>query len=136
MAKLGVTLIHARARHPQAKGKIERWFRTVRTRLLVRLREEDLSSLDALNRRLWSWVEAEYHHSPHRGLDDETPLDRWAQAGDQVRYADDLNLDDLFLFEARRKVRKDRTVSLDGVDYEVEASLVDEKVTLRFDPKN
>jgi putative transposase len=135
MAKLGVTLIHARARHPQAKGKIERWFRTVRTRLLVRLGEEDLSSLDALNRRLWSWVEAEYHHSPHRGLDDETPLDRWSQAGDRVRYADDLDLDDLFLFEARRKVRKDRTVSLDGVDYEVEASLVDEKVTLRFDPK-
>src|SRR5688572_9845698 len=136
MAKLGVTLIHARARHPQAKGKIERWFRTVRTRLLVRLTEEDLSGLDTLNRRLWGWVEGEYHQTPHRALDEETPLDRWARVGDEVRYAHDLDLDDLFLFEARRKVRRDRTVSLDGVDYEVEASLVDEKVTLRFDPKN
>lgn len=136
MAKLGVTLIHARARHPQAKGKIERWFRTVRTRLLVRLTSEDLSSLDALNRRLWSWVEGEYHHTPHRGLDQQTPLDRWAQVGDGVRYANDLDLDDLFLFEAKRKVKKDRTVSLDGVHYEVEATLVDQKVTLRFDPKN
>lgn len=107
-----------------------------RERAQVSALDEDLSSLEALNRRLWSWVEAEYHHSPHRGLDDETPLDRWAQIGDQVRYADDLDLDDLFLFEAKRKVRKDRTVSLDGIDYEVEASLVDEKVTLRFDPKN
>lgn len=29
-AKLGITLIHARAHHPQAKGKQERWFRTDR----------------------------------------------------------------------------------------------------------
>ena len=136
MAKIGVTLIHARPRHPQAKGKIERWFRTVRTRLLVRLTANDLSSLDALNRRLWAWVESEYHHTPHRGLDQQTPLDRWGQVGDEVGNADDLDLDDLFLFEAHRKVKKDRTVSLDGVHYEVDASLVDERVTLRFDPKN
>jgi len=136
MAKLGVTLIHARARHPQAKGKIERWFRTVRSRLLVRLSPADMASLDALNRRLWAWVEAEYHHTPHRGLDNETPLDRWARVGEQVRYANDLDLADLFLFEAERKVKKDRTVSLDGVHYEVDAVLVDDKVTLRFDPKN
>jgi hypothetical protein len=45
-----------------------------------------------------------------------------------------LDLDDLFLFEARRKVQKDRTVSLNGVVYEVDAALVGEKVTLRFDP--
>ncbi len=134
MAKLGVTLIHARVRHPQAKGKIERWFRTVRTQLLVRLGEEELSSLEALNRRFWAYVEGEYHHAPHRGLERQAPLDRWAQVVDEVRYADHLDLDDLFLFEAHRKVRTDRTVSLDGTAYEVEAILVGEKVTLRFDP--
>ena len=45
-----------------------------------------------------------------------------------------LDLDDLFLFEAKRKVQKDRTVSLNGVVYEVDAALVGETVTLRFDP--
>jgi hypothetical protein len=45
-----------------------------------------------------------------------------------------VDLDDLFLFEAQRKVQKDRTVSLNGVLYEVDAALVGEKVTLRFDP--
>ncbi|WP_242396168.1 DDE-type integrase/transposase/recombinase [Anaeromyxobacter oryzisoli] len=68
-AKLGITLIHARAYHPQAKGKMERWFRTVRLQLLPLLQPADLASLDALNRRLWTWVEGEYHRSPHRGLD-------------------------------------------------------------------
>jgi putative transposase len=40
----------------------------------------------------------------------------------------------LFLFEVKRKVQKDRTVSLNGVVYEVDAALVGETVTLRFDP--
>ena len=134
-AKLGIALIHARPYRPQGKGKIERWFKTVRAQLLTRLREDDTRSLEALNRRLHAWVEGEYHHAPHRGLEGETPLERWAQAGDAVRFPEvELDLDDLFLFEASRKVQKDRTVSLNGVVYEVDAALVGEKVTLRFDP--
>ena len=77
-ARLGVALIHARPHQPQGKGKQERFFRTVRSQLLATLSAADTDSLDALNRRLWAWVEAEYHHHPHRGLDGQTPLDRWA----------------------------------------------------------
>lgn len=132
MAKLGITLIHARVRHPQAKGKQERWFRRLRTQLLPLIRDKDLT-LEALNRKLWAWIEGEYHRTPHRGLDGETPEDRWAAVAEKVRYPGP-DLDDLFLFEAKRKVKKDRTVSLDGQAYEVEAVLVDETVTLRFDP--
>lgn len=133
-AKLGITLIHARPYAPQSKGKQERWFRTVRMQLLTRLTEGDTSSLEALNRRLWAYVEGEYHHAPHRGLDQETPLDRWAKRGDEVKYLDGkVDLDDFFLTEARRKVAKDRTVSLDGIIYEVDAALVGQTVTLRYE---
>ena len=45
-----------------------------------------------------------------------------------------VDLEELFLFEAKRKAQKDRTVSLDGVAYEVDAALVGHTVTLRFDP--
>ncbi len=134
-AKLGIALIHARPHQPQGKGKIERFFRTVRAQLLVRLTDDDTASLDALNRRLAAWVEGEYHHSPHAGLEGATPLDRWAQVGDAVRFpAPDLDLEDLFLFETVRKVANDRTVSLNGVVFEVDAALIGERVTLRFDP--
>jgi putative transposase len=132
-AKLGITLIHARPYHAQAKGKIERWFRTVRIRLLPMLTPGDLTTLDALNRRLWTFVEGEYHHSPHRGLDGATPLDTWAKLADEVRYLGS-DIDDLFLNEAKRKVARDRTVSLDGIIYEVDAALVGEVVILRYDP--
>jgi transposase InsO family protein len=134
-AKLGITLIHARPYQPAGKGKKERWYREVRRQCLATLREQDTASLDALNRRLWSWVEGEYHLAPHKGLDGETPLDRWARVSDEVRLPEPhIDLGDLFLFEDKRKVHKDRTVSLGGVIYEVDAALVGETVTLRFDP--
>jgi len=134
-AKLGVTLIHARPYKPQGKGKQERWHREVRRQCLGTLGEQDTASLDALNRRLWAWIEGEYHQAPHKGLDGETPMDRWAQVSDEVRLpGPDVDLGALFLFEEKRKVHKDRTVSLRGVVYEVDAALVGETVTLRFDP--
>jgi len=133
-AKLGVTLIHARPYQPQGKGKLERWFRSARMGLLPQLGEPDLKSLAALNRRLWGWVEAEYHMRPHRGLDGDTPLDRWAMSAQDVQLPG-ADLDELFLFEEKRRVHRDRTVNLRGVVFEVEAALVGETVTLRFAPE-
>jgi len=134
-AKLGIALIHARPYQPAGKGKIERFFRTLRAAWLAHLTPAATMSLQTLNRTLWAFVEGEYHRSPHRGLDGRTPLDQWALAGANVRYPDPgADLDDLFLFEARRRVMKDRTVSLNGRLYEVDAHLVGQLVTLRYDP--
>ena len=135
-AKLGVALIHARAFQPAGKGKIERWFRTLRAGWLSHLGDDVLGSLQTLNSSLWAWIEGEYHNSPHRGLEEgRTPLEQWALASAGVRYPDaTMDLDDLFLFEAKRRVYKDRTVSLNGRVYEVDTVLVGENVILRYDP--
>lgn len=132
-AKLGIALIHAKPYKPQGKGKMERWFRTVRMQLLPLLCPEQLVSLDTMNRALAAWVEGEYHQAPHRGLGDETPADKWARTSDGVRMPA-ADLGDHFLAEQKRSVQKDRTVTLDGVAFEVDAALVGERVTLRFDP--
>jgi len=131
-AKLGIALIHARPYTPQGKGKMERWFRTVRMQYLATLSPEQRVSLDTMNRALAAWVEGEYHHAPHRGLADETPADKWARTSSGVRMPD-ANVGDLFLSEQRRRVQKDRTVTLDGVAFEVDAALVGEHVVLRFE---
>ncbi|VFN05920.1 MAG: Mu transposase, C-terminal [Candidatus Kentron sp. G] len=74
------------------------------------------------------------HRWPHHGLDKITPLEKWAKTGDSVQFPESgCDLDDLFLFELQRKVQKDRTVSLNGIVYEVDAALVGETVTMRFD---
>lgn len=134
-AKLGVALIHSRPHQPEGRGKQERWFRTVRAQFLARLTPTDTESLDALNRCLWTWIEGEYHQTPHAGLDGRTPLDQWALSADQVKMLDiGLDLDALFLFETKRRVQRDRTISLNGTVFEVDATLVGQTVTLRFDP--
>jgi putative transposase len=130
-AKLGVTLIHARPFQPQSKGKIERFFRTARTQLLPTLDAADTRDLDALNLRVW--IEEEYHYAPHRGLGGVTPIDRWAATSAHIQLPT-TDLTDLFLFDEKRKVQQDRTVSLHGVAYEVDAALVGQTVTLRYDP--
>ncbi len=133
-AKLGITLIHARAYHAAAKGKIERWFRTIRLQFLPILTKNDMQSLANLNRALRLYIEIEYHRRPHRMLK-KTPLDCWANIGQRVRYPEPgVDLEDLFLFESKRKVHKDRTVSLNGMVYEIDAALVGETVTLRYNP--
>ena len=136
-AKLGLALIHARPYQPQGKGKVERYFKTVRAQLLTRLTPDDTQSLLTLNRRLWRWIEGEYHQTPHHGLGGQTPLDRWAATAEKLSLVDPTtDLDDLFLFETVRKVNADRTVSLNGIVYEVDAALVGERVTLRYDPSS
>jgi len=135
-AKLGIALIHARPYQPAGKGKIERWFRTLRAGWLRHLQMDPIDGIEALNRALAGWVEGEYHQFPHRGLDGRTPLDRWAATGAEVRYPDaaGLDLDDLFLFETKRRVLKDRTLSLHGRLYEADATLIGHTVTVRYDP--
>ncbi len=144
-ARLGVALIHARPYQPQGKGKQERWFRTVRAQLLANLKPSDTDSLEQLNRRLWAWVEGEYHHSPHRGLDGSTPLERWAFSSNTgstngaplprlAGSGSGLDLDDLFLLDSKRRVQRDHTVSLNGTLLEIDAALVGHTVTLRHDP--
>lgn len=132
-AKLGIALIHAKPYKPQGKGKMERWFRTTRMQLLPLLTPEQLVSLETLNRALSAWIEGEYHHAPHRGLGDESPADKWARSSEGVRMPG-ADLGDHFLAEQKRNVRADRTVTLDGIAFEVDAALVGERVTLRFDP--
>ena len=134
-ASLGISLIHARPYQPAGKGKIERFFRTLRGQFLPLLGSDDTGSLAAINRRLGAWIEGEYHRTPHRGLDDQTPLDRWALCADNLRQAGpEIDLNHLFRYQFKRRVGKDRTVTLQGTLYEVDASLVGHNVILLQDP--
>lgn len=132
-AKLGIALIHATPRSPQGKGKMERWFRTVRMQLMPVIDAAAPLSIETMNRKLAAWVEGEYHRAPHRGLGGETPSDRWARTSEHVKMPGS-DVGECFLFDAKRRVARDRTVTLDGVAFEVDAALVGQVVTLRYDP--
>lgn len=127
-ASLGVTLIHARPYKPQGKGKIERWFRVVRTSFLYHIR--DTPKLWELNEGFAYWLENEYHSKKH-GSTGESPFKRFTANMECIRTAPD-NLRDYFRKVARRKVAKDRSITFEGKLYEAPVSLIGKQVELLY----
>jgi putative transposase len=147
-AKLGVRLVHSAPGRPHGRGKIERWFRSVREQFLIEVTDttsEDLiaagvdhaTALLELNRLFVAWVEIEYHRRTHTGTG-QPLLDRWEAGWDRlgrtpaIPTADDLI--EAFLWSGYRVVAKTATVSLHANTYQVDPALVGRKVELVFSP--
>lgn len=132
---LGVILVHSQVGKPQGRGKIERYFRTVREQFLAPLDLHGISSIEELDRRFHAWLESEYHRNPHRGLNNRTPLEVWVEKAHLIVALDaTVNLEEAFLHEVQRKVYRDSTVTLDGALFEVSSDLIGERIILRYDP--
>jgi transposase InsO family protein len=73
--------VHSRPGQPQGRGKIERWFRTVRDQFLVEITPEvaaGITGLAEINRLLRAWVETVYHPTTHSKTG-APPLRRWRE---------------------------------------------------------
>ena len=131
-ACLGIALIHCTPYEAEGKGKIERWIKTVRMRLLPTLPEK--LTLQQLNERLWEWVDKDYHLRVH-GSTKQKPLDRYLGHIELIRAAPK-NLFDYFRVKITRKVYKDRTVFLLGKVYEAPVALIEKRVALLYHEKD
>jgi len=129
-ARVGCLLHHTPVRDGAAKGKVERFFRTVRDQFLAR--DLDLSSLDALNRQFTQWVEEHYNAQIHSILG-MSPLDRYALDRNRVRFLppNEAN-DELFFVEEDRHVRADNTFSFKSLRWEAPRHLSDRTIHIRF----
>lgn len=136
-ARLSIRLIYCRPYAPEGKGKLERWHRTFRDQFLSELDGRRINDLTDLNARLWAWIEAIYHRTPHSGLSNGlTPLARYQQDLPKIRSLGQraANLDALFYHRLSRFVRKDGTVSYQGTRFEVPYELAGKTVCLVVDP--
>jgi putative transposase len=132
-ASLGIRLVHSRPGQPAGRGKIERFFRTVRDQFLVETGSgRELSDLVQLNSLFTAWVETVYHRRVHSETG-QSPLQRWS-AGDPPVMPTPAQLREAFLWSEHRTVTKTATVTLHGNHYEVDAALVGRRVELVFDP--
>jgi transposase InsO family protein len=132
---LGIVIAHSTVRRPQGRGKKERFFRRVRDQFLRPLDQQSIRGLGDLNTRFRTWLESEYHRTPHRGLGGKTPLDAWLEKSRYIVHMDpSIDLQQAFLHEESRKVYKDSTLTLAGTLYEVCPSLIGKRVKLFYDP--
>lgn len=131
-ARLGTRRILSTPGEPAGRGKIERFFRSVRQRFLVEVEVEGVATLAELNKSFIAWLEVDYHQRIHSQTK-QTPLERFTDSF-VPHVPDPKTLYEAFLWEEERAVTKTATVSLVGNKYEVDQHLVGRKVTLRFDP--
>lgn len=126
-ASLGIALVHSRPYKPQGRGKIERWFRTVRGQFLSGFKGKTLYEL---NEALDCWIRDLYHQRKHSATG-QSPLRRFAEHMQCIRQAPK-DLEDYFRKRARRQVGKDRTISLNSKLYETPVQLIGQQVTLLY----
>lgn len=126
-ARMGITLIHAKPYDPQARGKMERFWRTLREGCLDFI--GSLGSLHELNVRLWAWVDEHYHRAPHSGLLGATPASIYEQTLRPMDAIDEAQLRKALTIQARRRVRRDSTVPVNGTDWETDLHFLAGKVT-------
>ncbi len=131
-ACLGIRLVHSRPGQPAGRGKIERFFRTVRDQFLVEIGSgRELEDMTQLNTLFTAWIETIYHRREHSETG-QSPIQRWSVI--TPRLPSPTQLREAFLWSEWRTVTKAATVGLHGNTYEVDAVLVARKVELVFDP--
>ena len=135
-ARLGVGVHYCRPYNPEAKAKIERWFKTLKSQWMASLRYSEFHSIDEYQSSLNEYVNS-YNNTPHSSLNGLTPMERYLKEADLVKKLDETSLEKDFLFEIERRVSIDNIVVIDNKEYEVPAVYSSKKVRIKYlDPKD
>jgi len=132
-ATLDIERIQTAPYSPEAKGKQERFFETLRLQFLPEVETSNVTTLTELNTSLWAWLACVYHQHEHSETH-QTPWVRYTAGLAQVRHADPETVRRAFLWREKRKVHRDATLSLQGNRYQVDTPYAGRTLELRFDP--
>lgn len=136
-ATLGIHLVYAAPYSPTSKARLERMFRTCRMAFLPTL--PAILTLEELN-AAWARYVAEYHALAHSALSDlegkpTSPLSYYlTHLPPDVRYVQEVALEDLFQVEESRRVNPDGTIRVGDRLWEVDPKLAGSRVLVRFNP--
>lgn len=135
-ANLGMGLIHSKPYDSASRGKIERFFRSVRESFL-RGKDFENKDLKTLNEEFQIWLRNDYHHKHHKGID-MRPIDRWQSSVIQypLKRVSEEVLEEFFLVSVERTVNKDATLRLDGGLFEAPSDTIGKRVELRYTQEN
>lgn len=134
---LGIRLIHSSVGHPESRGALERFFRTVQASFVPEMaaKASDPPTLAELNRFWFAWLEDFYHLQPHDGLGAHTcPRRAWEADPTPLRRLDPLTVQAAFLLRVHRRVDRTALVRCRGRTYLCPDALVGQRVEVRYHP--
>lgn len=135
-ARLGVGVHYCRPYNPEAKAKIERWFKTLKSQWMSTLNYSEFHSVEEYQVSLNEYVNT-YNNNVHSSLNGLTPMERYLKEVELVKKIDEYSLEKDFLFEIERRVSIDNIVVIDNKEYEVPAIYSSKKVKIKYlDPKD
>jgi transposase InsO family protein len=137
-ARLGFHLIHSEPHDSSSRGKIERYFRTVRDKFLNNFfiqHEKEHITLDLLNSSFHSWLHNDYNHHYHSTIK-TTPFDRYLLDAEniKIRKSDRNSIEPVFYHTDFRKVNNDSTISFDNQLFQVQGKYIGKKIEIRYNP--
>jgi transposase InsO family protein len=132
-ARLGIALIHSKPYDSPSRGKIERFFRTVREKFLPLTRLSEIASIEDLNRDFLRWLDKEYQKQFHHGIGTK-PMDKWIdkQKDTAIKRVSSAELNIAFYITLKRKVKNDATISVNNILYEVPARFMGKIIEIRY----
>jgi len=116
--RLGISLLHAKPYDAEARGKMERFWLTLRRQVLDFC--TGLTSLHDVQVRLLTWLDTQYHRAPHGGLMGKTPSGVYLPEAREIERVDESVLEKALVVTETRKVRRDTTVSIEGRTFELD----------------
>jgi transposase InsO family protein len=132
-AKLGIRRLASRPYHPEGKGKVEIFNKTV-GKFLSEAALKKLGGIEEYNEYLRIWLEEYYHKNPHSGLGGISPATSFASDTRPLRFVPEEKLRSAFLRTEQRKVDKVGCISFCGQAYEVGLAYIGMGVQIRYDP--
>jgi transposase InsO family protein len=127
-SRLGVGLLHAQAEDPQARGKMERFWRTLRQGCLDHVGTP--GSLHDVQVRLLAFLAQHYHVSPHASLMGKAPGEVYETAPRDAKPVTEAELGTALTVRGRRRVRTDGTLDVGGVTFETRAGFLAGRVVV------
>jgi transposase InsO family protein len=133
IARVGSSLNYNQPYTPTSKGKVERWFKTLKQHWLSQLKPTDFSNLDQLRDSLFQYVH-QYNHTPHSSLSGATPNDVFFSEPHLIKRLSVVQINQAFLLEIERTVSADLVIKIDKLLYEVPYQYAKQKIKLRYSP--
>jgi transposase InsO family protein len=131
-AKLGIRLLTSRPYHPESKGLVERFNRTVEKFISEAILAKP-SGVAEYNELLRVWIDEYYHKNPHAGLGGVSPATVFGTDTRPLKFVSGEQLRDAFLHTEIRKVDKTGCVSFRGDLYEIGLAYIGRKIEIRFE---
>lgn len=121
-ARLGISLIHGRARYPPGRGKIERFNQTCLNDLLRSIAQDPAADSDcrALEYRINHYISQDYNLRQHEGIGGLSPENKWMSDSRPLRLPSDIKLlEGHFIVSTQRQVSRDNVVMVKSTGFEM-----------------